>query len=132
MSSNRGWVDRHRKLVALIIIVLVGSGLINLILPRVVPFLPLPSENPSYSFTAWIAPEDQEFILHLDFYGSEQDAENKINRYFGYGIRVEPMDNERNDGYFYNLPENLLSAWVKIYFDEDTEEPRLIIDIRIG
>ncbi len=131
-TSNRGFADRHKKLVALSFIVLVGFGLIYLVLPRVVSFLPLPAENPSYSFTVWIAPEEEEFWLHLDIYGSEYDAENMINRYSGHGIRVEPMDNERNDGFLYNVPENLLSVWVKIYFDEDTQEPNLIINIGIA
>jgi hypothetical protein len=39
------------------------------------------------------------------------------------------MDNERNDCHLYGIPENLLSMWVKIYFDQDTEEPHLLINI---
>lgn len=132
VSSNRGFADRHKKLTGLIIVVLVGFGLVYLVLPRVIPILPLSSDNPTYSLTVWIAPEDAEFILHLDFYDSEQGAENMINRYSGYGIRVAPMDNERNDGVLHSIPENLLNVWVKIYFNDETQEPHLIINISIG
>jgi hypothetical protein len=68
ISSNRGFADRHRKLVALFVIMLVGFGLIYLVLPRVVPLFPPPSDNPSYSLTVWISPEEEEFHLFLDFF----------------------------------------------------------------
>jgi hypothetical protein len=42
------------------------------------------------------------------------------------------MDNEQNDFYLRSVPANLLSIWVKIYFNQDTEEPNLLININIG
>jgi hypothetical protein len=129
-QESRGWIYRNRKLVAglMVIFVLfqVTTVVINIVNPR--------DTNdwiPDYSLTVWILPDLEEFHLHLDFYSSEQNAYQKIDRFFGRSIRVEPLDDEKNVGPVYFLPENLLSVWVKIYFDQDTEEPFIIMHLEL-
>lgn len=90
-----------------------------------------PYYEPEYSLTVWIAPEEEEFILYVDIYASEQDAYSMVNRYHGLGIRVEPLDDEQNNLRLYTVPEGRLNVWVKIYFDEDTQEPFIILRLDI-
>ena len=134
----RSWLYRNRKIMAVIVLLIIVPQLIVYVLnvvnqmyreehPELDPFY-----EPEYSLTVWIAPEEETFILHVDIYGSEQDVYAKANRYSGLQINVEPPDNEKNDLYLYNLPENTMSIWMKIYFDDATEEPNVILRIDMG
>ncbi|MFW9842960.1 MAG: hypothetical protein ACFFEV_00090 [Candidatus Thorarchaeota archaeon] len=91
-----------------------------------------PTYEPSHNMTVWIQPDDEEFFLHLDFYGSEDDLYAKENRYCGYSIRVAPLDEERNDCHLYTIPENSLHVWVKIYFTDEIGDPFIVQRIEIG
>ena len=134
-TSQTGFTNRHKKLIAIVIVLIMGPPLaVNAINnanriylennPELDPFY-----EPEYSLTVWIAPETEEFWLHLDFYGSEQDAYSKVNRFEGHGIRVEPLDDEENDSHLWAVPVDIVSVWVKIYFDQETEEPFIILRI---
>ena len=135
---NRGWIHRNRKPIAVVILLILIPPItvytINVMYniyrdnnPELDPYYEI-----SHSLTVWIAPGEEEFHLHLDFYGSEQDVYSEVNRYSGLSIRVQPLDDEENKIYLYTIPESLLSVWVKIYFDQDTEEPCIILRIDLG
>lgn len=136
--ANRRWFHRNRRPIAVIILLILippttvyAIDLINRIILENNPELD-PSYEPEYSLTVWIASEETEFHLHLDLYGSEQDLYSEVHRFCGLSIRVEPYDNEKNYLYLYEIPRNQLSIWVKIYFDEDTEEPNIVVEIEMG
>ena len=136
--AKRRWFHRNRRPIAVIILLILippttvyAINLINQIILENNPELD-PFYEPEYNLTVWIAAEETEFHLHLDFYGSEQDLYSEVNRFSGFSIRVEPYDNEENNLYLYTIPRNQLSIWVKIYFDEDTEEPNIIVEIEMG
>jgi hypothetical protein len=135
MPTKKGWLCRNRKLIAVIILLIIVPQLIvyaidlaNQIYRQEHPELD-PFYEPEYSLTVWIAPEEETFTLHLDFYGSEQDAYAMTDWYSRDGIVVEPQDNEKNDLCLYTLPENTMSVWVKVYFDDATEEPNVILRV---
>ncbi len=136
--AGRGWLHKNRRLIAVIILLLLippvtvyAINLIDRIILENNPELD-PTYDWEYSLTVWIAPEEEEFFLHVDFYDSEQDASSKVNRHEGIGIRVEPYENEENNLYLYAVPEDRLSLWVKIYFNEHTQEPNIIVRIDMG
>jgi hypothetical protein len=137
-SAKRGWVHRNSKVITVVILLTIMPQIIvytiNIITqinlennPELDPYY-----EAEYNLTVWIAPEEKEFILNLDIYGSEQDAYSKVNKYHSIGIRVEPFDNEKNDLHLFNVPKDRLSVWVKVYFNEDTEEPNIIVQIGMG
>ena len=80
----------------------------------------------------WIKSESEEFTLHLDFYGSEDNLNAEVNRYSGYQIRVEPSDAERNDCLLYTIPDGTLYVWVRIYFTNEEGDPFLVQRIEMG
>ena len=134
----RHWVYRNRKpIVAILLLIFIppslvfGIGLVNKMYQENHPELD-PWYEPEYNLTVWIAPEQEEFHLHLDFYDSEQDAYSKTNPYHRIGIRVEPGDDERNDLNLFTVPVGKSYLWVKIYFDQYTEEPYIIVRIDVG
>jgi hypothetical protein len=136
--DKRGWISRNRKTIAVIILlimipqfVIYTINLANQIYRDAHPELD-PFYEFEYNLTVWIAPENEEFTLHVDIYASEQDAYSRVNRYHGYGIRVEPLDNEKNDLHLYTVPEGRLNVWVKVYFDYDTQEPFIILKLDMG
>ncbi|MGY5881293.1 MAG: hypothetical protein RTV31_13655 [Candidatus Thorarchaeota archaeon] len=136
-QGKRGWIARNRKPIAVIILLIIipqfvvySINLANRMYRDAHPELD-PYYEPEYNLTVWIAPEDEEFTLHVDIYASEQDAYSRVNRYHGYGIRVEPLDDEKNDLHLYTVPEGLLNVWVKIYFNYDTQEPFIILRLDI-
>ena len=137
-SINSGWFHSNRKSIAVILLLILvpvtfayGIDVMNRMYRENHPELD-PWYEPEYNLTVWIAPEQEEFILHLDFYDSEQDAYSKTNPYHRLGIRVEPGDDERNDLNLFTVPVGKSYLWVKIYFDQDTEEPNLIVRIDVG
>ncbi len=137
-QAKRGWISKNRKSIAAIILLIMipqfvvyTINLANNIYRDAHPELD-PYYEPEYNLTVWIAPEDEEFILHVDIYASEQDAYSRVNRYHGLEIRVEPFDNEKNDFHLYTVPEGLSNVWVKVYFDYDTQEPFIILRLDMG
>ena len=133
-SKKSEWVYRHRRKIAVIVSLYIAFNLV-VILPRLIMQLypeHEPYSEPSHSFTVWILPEDVEFHLHLDVYLSEQDAAERVNRLVGKTIRVQPLDDEQNDGFLDTLSQDVLSVWVKIYFNQDTEEPFIIHRVDLG
>ncbi|MGY5859611.1 MAG: hypothetical protein RTU63_09585 [Candidatus Thorarchaeota archaeon] len=133
--SKKGFSDKHKKLIAIFTVLIIGPPLVVNVInnanrmylennPELDPFY-----EPEYSLTIWIAPETEEFYLHLDFYGSEQDAYSKANRFEGHGIPVRPLDDEENNSHLWAVPVDIVSLWVKIYFNQETEEPFVILRI---
>ena len=136
-QTIRGWLYKNRKPLAVIILLLIipqiAISAINLVYNQYMRDNPEldPMYEPSYNLTVWIAPEDEEFALHLDFYSSEQDAYSKTNRYEGHGFTVEPLNDDEYFGPMYMIPENIVSIWVKLYFNEETEEPFIILRVEL-
>ena len=137
-QTRREWLHGSRKIVAVIVLLIVVPQIVVYAV-NVVSWINLennpeldPFYEPEYNLTVWIAPEEEEFILHVDFYDSEQDALSKVNRHDGIGIRVAPSDNVKNNLNLFTVPENRLSLWVKIYFDQHTEEPNIIVRVEMG
>lgn len=91
-----------------------------------------PLYKPSHNMTVWIQPDDEEFHLHLDFYGSEDDLYAEVNRFSGYTIRVEPFDDEKNDCLLYTIPDDALYVWVRIYFTNEEGDPFLVQRLEMG
>lgn len=136
--ANRRWFHRNRRPIAVIILLILippitvyAINLIDRIILENNPELD-PLYEPEYNLTVWIAPEETEFDLHLDLYGSEQDLYSEAHRFCGFSFRVEPYDNEEYNLYLYTVPRNQLSIWVKIYSDQDTKEPNTIVEIEMG
>lgn len=136
-QDRRGWISRNRRPIAAIILLIVipqlviyGINLAYWIYMDANPELD-PMYEPEFTLTVWITPEEEEFTLHLDIYPSEQDAYSMVNRYHGLGIRVEQFDDEQNDLHLYTVPVDSLYIWVKIYFNEDTQEPFIILRLDI-
>jgi hypothetical protein len=138
LPTKNSRLYRNRKLIAVAILLILGPPIALQVINAISSYATNPNfdgyTEPRYSLTVWILPGDEEFHLHLDFYGSEQGAyiSDESDRYVGLSIRVEPLDNEKNNVLLYRLPENTMSVWVKIYFNEYTEEPNLLININIG
>ena len=122
----------YKELIACIVVVsiiLVSFQVVNLLNNQTLLHA---NEEISHSLTVWIAPGEEEFHLHLDFYGSENDAYSKTNSFSRLSIRVEPLDAEENQVYLHTIPENLLFVWVKIYINQETEEPNVILNLELG
>jgi hypothetical protein len=136
-QSKSGWISRNRKPIAAIILLIIvpqiAISTINLAYWAYLDANPEldPTYEPEYTLTVWIAPEEEEFTLYVDIYASEQDAYSMVNRYEGHGIRVEQFDDEQNNLLFYAVPVGRLNVWVKIYFDEDTQDPFIILRLDI-
>ena len=128
--DRRGLVYRHRKLIAGSVIMFISLLLISSS-PFIINQL-IQVAAPAHSITVWISPVEEEFFLNLDFYGSEQDAQERGETLFSYGFRVEHSIHEQNRGFLINIPRNLLNMWVKIYFDEFAETHCNIHSIGIG
>ena len=86
----------------------------------------------SHTLTVWITPGDEEFHLHLEFYGSEQDAHSETNRFVATAIGVQPLSAEEKQIALISIPEDLFIVWVKIYFNQETEEPNVILNLELG
>ncbi len=91
-----------------------------------------PTYSPSHNLTVWIAPDDEEFHLHIDFYGSESNLYAGVNRFCGLGIRVEPFDDEVNHIHLYTLPEDIVHVWIKVYFEQDLDAPFVVERVDLG
>jgi hypothetical protein len=86
----------------------------------------------SYSLTVWIAPLEEEFSMYLDFYISQQNAEEEVDNLQGIGFEVQPSDNEEHNFFLANLPENLLGFWVRICFDSHDNDLFVIFYVDTG
>lgn len=135
-TVTKGRLRKNKKPIAVVILlILIPTGTIvsiNVMYDIIRSNEPEPYSDISHSVTIWIAPEEEEFRLHVDFYGSEQDAYSKTNRYISAHLTVEPLDDDEITIYLWQIPEDITRVWVKIYFDLATEEPNIIGDIEIG
>ena len=128
--DKRGLIHRHRKQIALIVIMFI--------------FVPLAISIPnlyddrdfeydiSYSLTVWILPQEEEFNLHLSFYISEQNAEEQDNSLIETSIEIQLLDDEEHTIYLINLPDHLSRVWVRICFDKQDDEPYIVLTTDIG
>jgi len=135
-SVTKGRLHRNRKPIAVVILLILIPTVtivsINVMYDIIRSNEPEPYSDISHSVTIWIAPEEEDFALHVEFYGSEQDAYSETNRYVGVHLTVETLDDDEFTFYLWQIPEDLSRVWVKIYFDLATEEPNIIGDIEIG
>ena len=128
--DKRGLIYRHRKQIALIVIMFIFVPLA----------ISIPYQNDardfeydiSYSLTVWILPLEEEFDLHLSFYISEQNAEEQVNSLVGILMGVQPLDDEEHTIYLINLPDHLLRVWVRICFDKHDDAPYIVLSTDIG
>ncbi|MFW9807527.1 MAG: hypothetical protein ACFFFK_12430 [Candidatus Thorarchaeota archaeon] len=124
------WLHRNRRPVTVIII-------ISFVFPAVIVVHNF-SNNPnteyelSHSLTVWIAPLEEEFSMYLEFYTSQQDAEEEVDKLQGIVFEVQPSDDEEHNFYLINLSENLLGFWVRICFDSHDNEPFTILYVDLG
>ena len=91
-----------------------------------------PTYEPSHNMTVWIKSESEEFTLHLDFYGSEDDSYSEVNRYIGSGITVKPGDAERHDGLLYAIPDDTLYIWVRMYYTDEEGDSFVVHRLEMG
>lgn len=135
---KRDWFHRNRKLVAVAILLVLGPPIAIRMINDISFYMINPNldgyTEPKHTLTVWILPSNEEFHLHLDFYSSEQDAyiSESENRIIGCALRVEPLDDEENNILLYRLPENSMSVWVKIYLDNETQDPNIILELELG
>lgn len=131
---NRGYLHEHRKTIAVVILLILIPGItvytIGIMLDNNAE--PEPYDEISHLLTVWIAPEDDEFELRLDFYGSEQDASSEANRYSYLIFSVVPASDEEHRFGLFKLPKTLPSVWVKMRFGSSTEEPSVTIRADMG
>ena len=138
ISEQPHWVVRNKRpiivLVLLIVVPIATARISNWFYWYQMELHPEwdPTYEPSHNMTVWIKPESEEFTLHLDFYGSEDDSYAEVNRYIGSGIRVEPGDAERHDHLLYAIPDDILSVWVRIYYTRDEGDPFVVHRLEIG
>jgi hypothetical protein len=45
---------------------------------------------------------------------------------------VEPLDDEENWFHLYTPPENMVTFWVKIYFEQDPDAPFVVERVDLG
>ncbi|MFW9811201.1 MAG: hypothetical protein ACFFF9_02000 [Candidatus Thorarchaeota archaeon] len=124
------WLHQNRRPVALIIIIFV-------VLPAVIIVHNFSNNTDteyelSHSLTVWISPLEEEFSMYLDFYRSQQNAEEQVDKLLGIVLKVQPSDDEEHHLYLINIQEDLLSFWVRICFDSHDSEPFTILNALIG
>ena len=129
-SAKRGWFHTNRKSIAVIVIIFI-------VVPSVIIIPNLINDNESeyelsYSLTVWILSLEEEFDLHLDFYSSQQDAEDRVNRLHGIIFEIQPLAPEEHSFPLINLPEGLLGMWVRICFDSYDGAPYVVFSSYIG
>ncbi|MHA1614134.1 MAG: hypothetical protein ACTSYJ_04770 [Candidatus Thorarchaeota archaeon] len=128
--DKRELIYRHRKQIALIVIMFI-------VVPLAISFPYLFDDGDSeydisYTLIVWILPLEEEFNLHLSFYISEQNAEEQVNSLIGTSIEIQPLDDEEHTIYLINLPDHLLSVWVRICFGTHDDEPYIVLSTDIG
>ncbi len=129
-SAKRGWLHRNRKSIAVIVIMFI-------VVPSVIIIPNLINDNESeyelsYSLTVWILSLEEEYDLHLDFYRSQQDAENRVNRLQGIIFEIQPLAAEEHSLFLINLPEDLQGMWVRICLDSYDGAPYVVFSSNIG
>ena len=70
--------------------------------------------------------------MYLDFYRSQQNAEEQADRLLGTVIEVQPSDDEEHNLFLINLSEELLGFWIRICFDSYDSEMFTILNALIG
>jgi len=129
-SAKRGWFHTNRKSIAVIVIIFI-------VVPSVIIIPNLINDNEpeyelSYSLTVWILSLEEEFDLHLDFYSSQQDAEDRVNRLQGIICGISPLADEEHSFPLINLPEDLLGMWVRICLESYDGAPYVVFSSNIG
>jgi hypothetical protein len=128
------WLHRNRKSVAMISIMFIVFPFV-IVVYNITYNISNNSETDyelSHSLTVWIAPLEEEFAMHLDFYSSQQNAEEQVDRLLGTAFEVQPSDDEEHNLFLINLPEDSLGFWVRICFDSHDNEPFTILNVDIG
>lgn len=138
IAEHRHWIDRNKRpIIVFMLLILIPIATVRIsnwfywYQLEQHPELD-PTYEPSHNITVWILPDDEEFHLHLDFYGSEDDLYGEENRYIGTAIRVEPFDAEKHDSILYAIPDATLYVWVRIYFTDDEGDPFIVERVEIG
>ena len=129
-SAKRGWFHTNRKSIAVIVIIFI-------VVPSVIIIPNLINDNESeyelsYSLTVWILSLEEEYDLHLDFYSSQQDAEDRVNRLLGIIFEIQPLAAEEHSFPLINLPEGLLGMWVRICLNSHDGAPYVVFSSYIG
>ncbi len=121
---------RDRKRITCIVIMIIVFQLVIII-----PNLSYDSNSEyeiSHSLTVWILPLEEEFWLHLNFYSSHQDAAEAVSSWAGVSMLVQPSADEEHTRNMTIMDENLLSVWMRIWFDDDYEETFTVLRIDFG
>jgi hypothetical protein len=129
MPTRGEWLRKNRKPLAVIVIMFI-------LIPTSIVVYNYGSDGDteyeiSYSVTIWIAPEEEEFAVHLEFYGTQQFAQEQVNKLQGIEFDVQSTDDEEHTFALINLPEGFSGFWVRIYFDSQ-DEPFTILNAGIG
>lgn len=129
-SAKRGWFHTNRKSIAVIVIIFIVVSSV-IIIPNLIDDNESEYEL-SYSLTVWILSLEEEFDLHLDFYSSQQEAEDRVNRLIGIIFGIQPLAPEEHSFPLINLPEGLLGMWVRICLDSYDGAPYVVFSSNIG
>ena len=121
---------RDRKRITCIVIMIIVFQLVIII-----PNFSIDSNSEDeiiYSLTVWILPLEEEFALHLNFYDSQQDATEGVSNWAGATMKVQPGADEEHTIYLSNFPEDLLSVWMRIFFNTHDGAPYIALEIDLG
>ena len=121
---------RDRKRISAIVITIIVFQLV-IIIPNL-SFNNDSEDEISHTLTVWILPLEEVFTLHLDFHSSQQGAAEGVNNWAGVSMQVRPSSNEEHTTNMSNIDENLLSVWMRIWFDDDYEETFTVLRIDFG
>ena len=134
---NRGeWLRKNRRPLAVIVIMFI-------LLPSAIILYNSNSDDNTgnddsteyeiyYSITIWISPLDEEFTLNLDLYGTQQNAEEQVNRIQGLGVSIRPLSDEERTLYLSTIPKGFSGFWIRICFDSHDGEPFTVLNTSIG
>lgn len=130
LPEKKGLVHKNRKPIAVIVFMVFVVPL-AIIIPNLSNDS-LSELEPSHILTVWILPEEEEFQLHFGFYVSEQYAEEQVNSLVETSIGIQSLDDDEHFLHLINIPENLLSVWVRLCFDTYDDAPYTVLRIDIG
>lgn len=72
-------------------------------------------------------------FINFHFYNSETDILTGGSSFYGLGCRLDPSDSIQEFRFSIEIPWNIQSMWVKVYFDQPFGEPPSVIrSISIG
>jgi len=124
LPTRGEWLRKNRRPLAVIVIMFI-------LFPTAIVLYNSSSDGNteyeiSYSVTVWILPLEEEFSVHLGFYGTQQNAEEQVNRLHGFIFAVQPTSNEEHIFYLTNLPEGFSGFWVRMYLSDDSDSFTII------